>query len=144
MTFRIDLQKRNDELRRKIETMRSVLVGIDKKISDAIADEVARGHEANIAWLSDQRAAVWNDIKAAKDALAEVDAEKKRIITDAGFDWRKLPINIDSMPCTFQDMSAWLHGTKQPQRDEILSKLIEAGMVDRHPGQKGVEHVAAA
>ena len=61
--------------------------------------------------------------------------EKTRIFEDAGLDWRKLPVDIAQMPCTYADASAWLHGHRgTPSREELLHEI---GLVAEHTGEGG-------
>ena len=144
MTFRLDLQTKDRELRRRIETARGLLINVDKKLSDAVRAEINGHYQGDVNFLNEERARLWNQVKESRDLLDEVTVEKKCIFENTGLDYRTLPINLELMPCTYDDCAAWFHEWRQdPPREEIIERLIACGLVDKHPAHKGVTHAAA-
>jgi hypothetical protein len=78
--YRQDLRDRTDMLRCNIDTAQSLLLGIDKKISAALGEEVRLGLMADVSALHAERTLRWNDLMPAKAGLDEVTAEKKQIL----------------------------------------------------------------
>jgi predicted nucleic acid-binding Zn-ribbon protein len=127
--FRADLDKRTRESLHKVESRESALLKIDKKMSDALLLAANSMTSPDLTALNDERSAIWNDLRDAKQALAEVTAEKKKILEDAGIDWREMRIGLNELPATEQEYNIRLAGIREPVRSEMMAKMMSTGLL---------------
>jgi hypothetical protein len=127
--FRDDLDKRTRELLHKIESREALLRQLDKKMSDKLLDASGSMTSPDLTSLNEQRKAAWDDLRNARSELLEVTAEKQKILSDAGLDWREVPIRLDELPSTSQEFAVRLHGMRQPMRDTLMSKMLSTGLL---------------
>jgi hypothetical protein len=127
--FRADLYQRTREAQLKIESREGSLRRIDKQMADLLHDGVRNMTSPDLTALNEQRTAVWNDLRDAQKAKDEVTAEKKKILADAGLDWKQIRITLDDLPATEFEYSIRLGGVRQPMRDEMMNKMLSTGLL---------------
>jgi hypothetical protein len=98
-------------------------------MSDALLLAVGSMTSPDLTALNNERSAIWDDLRDAKQALAELTAEKKKILEDAGIDWRELRIGLNELPATEQEYSIRLGGIRQPMRDQMMAKMMSTGLL---------------